>query len=89
MDKRTFKRIKMLHEEGMGMKGAIVVIIDLCKNSEEAAEKITELFEMKKEANTYDRGFCDGVRESNFNVDTDILHLIHDRKERRNYDPPK
>lgn len=80
MNKVTFNRIKMLRKDGMNMKGAIVVLIDLCKNSEEASEKIIELFDTST-YDDYDRGFCDCMRQ--------FSHLddIPKRKEFRNYDP--
>lgn len=91
MDKRTFKRIKMLHEEGMAIKGAIVVLIDLCKSSDEAAEKIEELIFWSADSNitltAYDRGFCDSLKSMNLDARalSDLLSL---RKESRDYDPP-
>lgn len=87
MNKTTFNRIKMLRKDGMGMKGAIVVIIDLCANSDRAADKIIEMLEMYGEETVYDRGFCDAIKEANFHVDVDILDLITRRKELINYDP--
>lgn len=82
MDKRTFKRIKMLHEEGMSLKGAIVVLIDLCKSSDEAGEMIGELIETQPGAD-YDRGFVDAMKSAGCSTQG-----ITKRKELRNYDPP-
>lgn len=87
MNKPTFNRIKMLRKDGMGMKGAMTVIIDLCHSSTEAAEKIIELLELHGDAISYDRGFCDGITEADLKVDVNLSELITRRKELKNYDP--
>ncbi len=47
MNKRTFKRIQTLHEEGEGFETCITMIISLCKTASEASNKIVRLINLK------------------------------------------
>jgi len=49
MNKRTFKRIQMLHEEGVGFETCLTMIISLCKTASEASNKIVKLINTKLE----------------------------------------
>jgi len=43
MNKRTFKRIKKLHEEGVSLGDTFKIILTLSNNADETVSKILEL----------------------------------------------
>ena len=44
MNKRTFKRIQRMYEDGISLQSAILAIIDICENTPEAAIRVIEFY---------------------------------------------